>query len=112
LALRLAHLIEPVARAQQIFQNREADGIQRGLPEIDPPSKHSPIKKILMFQKIDYYFLFAAFASFLASVSLWFLVNRDYGVYVGLWVPRILILWVGVRLVLLTCATANLDRRK
>ncbi len=65
-----------------------------------------------MFQKVDYYFLFAAFASFVASVSLWFLVNRDYGVYVGLWVPSILILWVGVRLALLTCATANLDRRK
>ena len=45
-----------------------------------------------MFQKIDYYFLFASFASFVASVALWFLVNRDYGVYVGLWVPSILIL--------------------
>ena len=65
-----------------------------------------------MFQKVDYYFLFAAFASFAASVSLWFLVNRDYGVYVGLWVPSILILWVGVRVALLTCATANLNRRK
>jgi hypothetical protein len=27
--------------------------------------------------------------------------NRDYGGFVGLWVPSILILWVGVRLVLL-----------
>jgi len=62
-----------------------------------------------MFQKVDYPFLFAAFASFVASVSLWFLVNHDYGVYVGLWVPSILILWVGVRVVLLagTAATAN-----
>ncbi len=65
-----------------------------------------------MFQKVDYYFLFAAFASFVASVSLWFFVNRDYGVYVGLWVPSILSLWVGVRVALLTCATANLNRRK
>jgi len=65
-----------------------------------------------MFLKVDYYFLFAAFASFVASVSLWFLVNRDYGVYVGLWVPSILILWVGVRLVLLTGATTSLHRRK
>ena len=64
-----------------------------------------------MFQKLDYYFLFASFASFLASVALWFLVNRDYGVYVGLWVPSILILWVGVRVALLTCATANLKKR-
>jgi hypothetical protein len=64
-----------------------------------------------MFQKLDYFFLFASFASFLASVALWFLVNRDYGVYVGLWVPSILILWVGVRVALLTCASTNLNRR-
>lgn len=60
-----------------------------------------------MFQKVDYYFLFAAFASFVASVALWFLVNRDYGVYVGLWVPSILILWVGVRVCLLARTTAS-----
>jgi hypothetical protein len=64
-----------------------------------------------MFQKVDYPFLFASFASFLASVTLWFLVNRDYGVYVGLWVPSILILWVGVRLTLLASALANASRR-
>lgn len=60
-----------------------------------------------MFQKVDYYFLVAAFASFVASVALWFLVNRDYGVYVGLWVPSILILWVGVRVCLLARTMAN-----
>ena len=65
-----------------------------------------------MFHRVDYYFLSAAFASFVVSVALWFLVNRDYGVYVGLWVPSILILWVGVRVALLTCATCNLGRRK
>ena len=64
-----------------------------------------------MFQKIDYYFLFASFASFVASVALWFLINRDYGVYVGLWVPSTLILWVGVRLVLLARVTAAINRR-
>lgn len=64
-----------------------------------------------MFKKIDYFFLAASFASFLASVGLWFLVNRDYGVYVGLWVPSILILWVGVRLVLLARINENLNRR-
>ena len=51
-----------------------------------------------MLQKFDYPFLLAAFASFLASVSLWFFVNHDYGSFVGLWVPSILALWVGVRL--------------
>ena len=64
-----------------------------------------------MFQKMDFYFLLASFASFLASVALWFLVNRDYGVYVGLWVPSILILWVGLRLSLLTRAVATANRR-
>ena len=50
-----------------------------------------------MFDKVDAPFLFAAFASFLASVALWFLVNHDYGIFVGIWVPSILAFWVGVR---------------
>ncbi len=64
-----------------------------------------------MFQKLDFFFLVASLASFVASVALWFLVNRDYGVYVGLWVPSILILWVGLRLSLLTRAVATANRR-
>ena len=64
-----------------------------------------------MFQKVDYYFLIASFASFVASVALWFLVNRDFGVYVGLWVPSILILWVGVRVVLLAHGAATANRK-
>ena len=60
-----------------------------------------------MFQKIDYFFLIAAFASFLGSVGLWFLVNHDYGAYVGIWVPSILSLWVGVRVVLLSGVIAH-----
>lgn len=40
------------------------------------------------------YFLVAAFASFVLSVSLWFLGNADIakqqGIFVGLWVPSIL----------------------
>ena len=35
-------------------------------------------------------FLIAAFISFCFSVALWFFVNKDYGVFVGLWVPSIL----------------------
>ncbi len=42
------------------------------------------------------YFLVAAFASFVLSVSLWFLGNADIakeqGIFVGLWVPSILTL--------------------
>jgi hypothetical protein len=42
------------------------------------------------------YFMVAAFASFVLSVSLWFLGNPDVakeqGIFVGLWVPSILTL--------------------
>ena len=31
----------------------------------------------------------AAFFSFLLSVSLWFFVDRELGLFVGLWVPAI-----------------------
>jgi hypothetical protein len=51
-----------------------------------------------MFRSFDRLFLGAAFASFVLSVMLWFLVNQAYGQFVGIWVPSILILWVGVRL--------------
>ena len=35
-------------------------------------------------------FLVAAFVSFCFSVTLWFFVNKETGVFVGLWVPSIL----------------------
>ena len=54
-----------------------------------------------MFHKLDYPFLIGAFISFLASVSLWFLVSHEYGLFVGMWVPSILSLWVGVRVCIL-----------
>lgn len=37
-----------------------------------------------------WFFIAAAFLSFLFSVSLWFAGFRDEGVFVGLWVPSIL----------------------
>ena len=63
-----------------------------------------------MFNKIDYPFLIATFLSFVASVSLWFLVDHSYGVFVGIWVPSNLGLWVGVRVVLLAATVAKLKR--
>ena len=54
-----------------------------------------------MFDRIDMPFLAAAFASFVVSVSLWFLVSQEYGAFVGIWVPSILALWVGIRVRLL-----------
>jgi hypothetical protein len=44
--------------------------------------KHLTTAKLLI--------LAAAGVSFLFSVYLWFLVNREQGVFVGLWVPSIL----------------------
>ena len=64
-----------------------------------------------MFTKIDYPFLIATAVSFMASVALWFLVNHDYGLYVGIWVPSILALWVGVRVVLLAGSMDRLRKR-
>jgi hypothetical protein len=54
-----------------------------------------------MFHKIDYPFLIGAFVSFVASVSLWFLVSHEYGLFVGIWVPSILSFWVGVRVTIM-----------
>jgi hypothetical protein len=34
----------------------------------------------------------AAFLSFVVSVLLWFFVDKDQGLFVGLWVPSILAL--------------------
>ena len=41
-------------------------------------------------QKVKALFCFAAFLSFVASVFLWFRVDKDYGMFVGIWVPSIL----------------------
>lgn len=47
-----------------------------------------------MFNKSDYFIISAAFLSFVFSVSLWFgwigPVQKDAGVFVGIWVPSIL----------------------
>ncbi len=41
------------------------------------------------FHRTKLIFLAAAFFSFVLSVSLWFLVDREVGLFVGLWVPAI-----------------------
>ena len=41
------------------------------------------------FHRTKLVFLTAAFVSFLLSVALWFLVDRELGLFVGLWVPAI-----------------------
>lgn len=39
----------------------------------------------------------AAFISFIFSVILWFFVDKDTGLFVGIWVPSILSLAAAVR---------------
>ena len=41
------------------------------------------------FHKLKLAFMAAAFISFVLSVTLWFLVDREVGLFVGLWVPAI-----------------------
>ena len=36
------------------------------------------------------FWLIAAFLSFLGSVLSWFLIDRQVGLFIGLWVPSIL----------------------
>jgi hypothetical protein len=45
--------------------------------------------RLTSFHKTKLVFLVAAFLSFVLSVSLWFLVDREVGLFVGLWVPAI-----------------------
>lgn len=52
-------------------------------------SRRQLITSMSSFHRTKLVFMFAAFASFLLSVSLWFLVDRELGLFVGLWVPAI-----------------------
>ena len=47
------------------------------------------LSKLSSFHKTKLTFMAAAFISFVLSVSLWFLVDREIGLFVGLWVPAI-----------------------
>jgi len=44
-------------------------------------------------KKTDTIYLTCALSSMFVSIILWFTVNREYGAYVGIWVPSILGLW-------------------
>lgn len=47
------------------------------------------IRSLSSFHRTKLVFLAAAFVSFLLSVTLWFFVDRELGLFVGLWVPAI-----------------------
>ena len=46
-------------------------------------------RRLSSFHKVKLAFLVAALVSFVLSVGLWFLVDREVGLFVGLWVPAI-----------------------
>ncbi len=52
-------------------------------------ARGSGLAALSPFHRTKLVFLVAAFASFVLSVSLWFGVDREMGIFVGLWVPAI-----------------------
>jgi hypothetical protein len=54
-----------------------------------PRSAFGALSSLSSFHKTKLAFMAAAFVSFVASVTLWFLVDREIGLFVGLWVPAI-----------------------
>ena len=58
-------------------------------PTSTPNTLRSLASKIDPFHRTKFIFLIAAFLSFLLSVSLWFFIDRELGLFVGLWVPAI-----------------------
>lgn len=54
---------------------------------VEPVAPPAPSPAAWTWQR---WFLAAAGLSLVASVSAWFLVDRDVGLFVGLWVPSIL----------------------
>ena len=55
-----------------------------------PAYEGSLWSRISAFHKLKLVFLLAALFSFVLSVTLWFFVDREMGVFVGLWVPTLL----------------------
>ena len=49
----------------------------------------SLFSRLSSFHRVKLAFMAAAFVSFVLSVALWFLVDREVGLFVGLWVPAI-----------------------
>ena len=56
-------------------------------PTAGTPTARTILATLTPFHRTKLIFMGAAFASFVLSVSLWFLVDRELGLFVGLWVP-------------------------
>ncbi|MGB5186152.1 MAG: hypothetical protein WBO84_03360 [Acidimicrobiia bacterium] len=55
-----------------------------------PKSEGTMWSRVSTFHKTKLVFRAAAFFSFGLSVTLWYIVDREMGVFVGLWVPTLL----------------------
>ena len=55
----------------------------------DSRTIRNTLSNLSPFHRTKLIFLLAAFMSFILSVGLWFLVDRELGLFVGLWVPAI-----------------------
>lgn len=51
--------------------------------------RRDALRALSSFHRTKFVFMIAAFVSFLLSVGLWFFVDRELGLFVGLWVPAI-----------------------
>ena len=60
---------------------------------------------VRLLRRYNVYFLSVSLLSFVANVFLWFLHSHGISSFVGLWVPSILVLGVGVGLVTIATAT-------
>lgn len=60
-----------------------------GVPMTDRGTARPSWSSLSSFHRTKLVFLAAAFFSFVLSVSLWFAVDREIGLFVGLWVPAI-----------------------
>ena len=58
-------------------------------PTAPSQSPTAILSSLSSFHRAKLVFLAAAFASFVLSVALWFFVDRELGLFVGLWVPAI-----------------------
>ena len=58
-------------------------------PTATAPNPRKILAALTPFHRTKLVFMGAAFASFVLSVTLWFLVDRELGLFVGLWVPAI-----------------------
>jgi hypothetical protein len=58
-------------------------------PSATTSSPRDLVASLTPFHRTKLIFIGAAFASFVLSVTLWFFVDRDFGLFVGLWVPAI-----------------------